>query len=149
MDRATFYTYFERAFFSSQDQDILKWKDRMMDGLGDTEFVQSILTEKGRTELLAFLNEEYEDDEWETLLEFFMENAVIMLDFAGYYKYFGSNSIEELEEIYLMLISDIHRVMQIENCTLDQLRNVLELQSMRLGNFMITTTMKDMKNETS
>lgn len=140
MDREIFYTYFERVFFSSKDQDILKWKDRMLAELGETEFIQNALTERGRLELLAFLDEEHETDEWETLLEFFMENAIIMMDVTGYYKYFGPNSLEELEEVYSLLIMDIHRVLQIENCSLDQLKNVLELQSIRLGNFLINTS---------
>lgn len=144
MDRELFYTYFERAFFSSKAQDIIKSKEAMKSHLGDSAFIQHLLTDSGKNEMLDFLNSEYEIDEWETLTEFFVENAIIMLDVTGYYKFFGPDSLEDLETVYRELIKDMHRVMQLDHCTIENLQNVLELQSMRLSNYLVKTSFTSM-----
>jgi len=136
MDRETFYTYFEKAFFSSKSQDIIKSKEAMMAHLGESEFIQNLLSASGRKDMLAFLDSEHRYDQWESLTEFFVENGIIMLDVTGYYKYLGKNSLEDLEISYLKMLRDFYDKLSNPACNLDDLRTILESQSERLEDLL-------------
>lgn len=132
MDRETFYTYFERAFFSAQSQDIIKSKENMKAQLGESAFIQNLLKDDGRTDMLNFLENEYRDDGWESLVEFFVENGIIMLDVTGYYNCLGPNSLEELEVAYTEMLKDFRKELSDSKCSIDNLQRILENQSKRL-----------------
>ncbi len=148
MERETFYTYFERAFFSSKSQDIIKSKEDMIASIGNSDFIKNLLTESGKKAMYDFLKDEMEYDEWETLVEFFVENGIIMLDVCGYYKYFGPGSLDELEIVYRELVKDIYKTVGKDVCTVEDIQDVLESQSNRLGNFLMNTSMDKMRNRT-
>jgi len=84
-----------------------------------------------------FLKTEAEIDEWETLIEFFVENGIIMLDVCGYSRYFRQDSLEQLEGIYKDLLNDMDSVMNAETCTIENVQWILEAQSIRLSNFLL------------
>lgn len=132
MDRETFYTYFENAFFSERSQDIIKSKDRMKAKLGESAFIQNLLVEDGRREMLNFLENEYQSDGWESLVEFFVENGIMMLDVAGYYHCFGPNSLEELEIAYTEMLKEFRVELSDLECNIEGLQRILENQSKRL-----------------
>jgi len=149
MDREMFYNYFEQVFFSNESQDILKSKDKMIQSIGDVSFIQNLLNKPGENELYVFLNKELEYDEWETLIEFFVENGIVMLDICGYDKYLGSRSLEKLELLYKGLLQDMYKVSQLEVCTLEDLQFVLETQIIRLRNLLISSSIDNMKGQIS
>ena len=132
MDRETFYKYFENAFFSSRSQDIIKSKDKMKAKLGESAFIQNLLVEDGRNDMLNFLEKEYENDGWESLVDFFVENGIIMLDVTGYFHCLGPNSLQELEIAYIEMLKDFRNELSAATCNIENLQGLLENQSKRL-----------------
>jgi len=137
LDRKTFYTYFEEQFFSSKSQDIMKQGLKLKESLACSEFINNLITPEGQLEMRQFLKTEAEIDEWETLIEFFVENGIIMLDVCGYSRYFRQDSLEQLEGIYKDLLNDMDSVMNAETCTIENVQWILEAQSIRLSNFLL------------
>lgn len=136
MNRDTFYAYFEVCFFSSKMQDLILHRKEMLQELRENQFVKEILQEENYKAVRDFLKGEYELDKWESLIEFFVENGILMMDVTGYEKIMDHQELDVMERIYTDLLIDIYETVRRDKCTINDFEAILNAQADRLQSFL-------------
>ncbi len=149
MNRDTFYAYFEVCFFSSKMQDLILHRKKMLQEFGKSQFVKEILQDNNYKAVGEFLKCEYEGDKWESLIEFFVENAMLMMDVAGYEKVMDHQELDLIELIYTDLLIDIYETVRRDKCTLNDLEQILNAQADRLQGFLFKGNIIQIETEES
>ncbi len=139
MNREAFCSYFEAHFFSNNSQDLVTNKEIMLNKLGESPFIKDLLVSGGCEQMYQFLRAEYDNDKWESLIDFFVENGMLMMDMYGDSSFMEQQNVDVIEIIYRDLLCDIYETMRIKDCTMEDLKHILIAQHDRLVMF------KDMK----